>query len=398
MSYFKLKNDDDDDDENICPHLQVNNSSDTYCDKYNKSLGNFNNGAVKMKVTMHCFSCERPNNCFLDMEIKAKEAKETKAREEQENFNREIRGLIEIDTKKIQENPDNDELYVSRAGSYGMLKENDKAIADYNEAIRINPKNADAYALRGGLYNTMEKRDKGIIDLNEAIRIDPNCQRAYSLRGCYYHDKKEFDKSIADLEKALELNSDDNISFTVLGWARKLKEEAEEKAEKERKEAKEKRIEVEKKAKEELRKTEIANYRKANKTKFNIGITLHICLTFTYIFALWGTDIIRVQFFAEEAGWIISCVPLFSFSLLIGLVSIAFLRKSDYHSGIFILILVVLLQSITTPVWAGKIGILALHFLLNVVVAIIINTISALAGCIMVYSSEPYQETKSEKQ
>jgi len=218
MSYHNLKGLDEGFGK-TCKYLQANDLGYAHCERYGESLGNMKNPMDLLALESCCLNYETYNNCLRDMQVKVKEKNEAEEKAKQEEFNRGVRKLIEADSKKIQKNPDNDELYVSRAESYATLKELDKAIADFNEAIRLNPKNANAYANRGGLYNVIGKQEQGINDLNEAIQIDPNCQRAYSLRGCYYNDKKEFDKSIADLEKALELKPDDKISSSVLRWA-----------------------------------------------------------------------------------------------------------------------------------------------------------------------------------
>ena len=51
--------------------------------------------------------------------------------------------------------------------------ENDKAIAEYNEAIRLDPNNAVAYVDRGIAWKAKNEQDKAIADFTEAIRIDP---------------------------------------------------------------------------------------------------------------------------------------------------------------------------------------------------------------------------------
>ena len=59
----------------------------------------------------------------------------------------------------------------------------DKAIADYNESIRLDPKYAIAYNNRGDAWYHKKEYDKAIADFNEAIRLDPKTAVAYSNRG-----------------------------------------------------------------------------------------------------------------------------------------------------------------------------------------------------------------------
>ena len=80
-----------------------------------------------------------------------------------------------------------------------------KAIADYDEAIRLNPKLADAYFNRGIAYAEKGEHDKAIADYTEAIRLNPSYAEAYCHRARCYGVKGDFDKALADFRKAREL-------------------------------------------------------------------------------------------------------------------------------------------------------------------------------------------------
>ena len=62
-------------------------------------------------------------------------------------------------------------------------KEYDKAIADYDQAIRLDPKYAAAYHNRGLAWYAKKEYDKAIADYDEAIRLDPKYAVAYDNRG-----------------------------------------------------------------------------------------------------------------------------------------------------------------------------------------------------------------------
>jgi tetratricopeptide (TPR) repeat protein len=72
--------------------------------------------------------------------------------------------------------PADAEAYYNRGCTYYMKGDYDKAIANYNEAIRINPATAEAhvYYNRGRVYYFGKKDyDKAIADYTEAIQPDP---------------------------------------------------------------------------------------------------------------------------------------------------------------------------------------------------------------------------------
>ena len=83
----------------------------------------------------------------------------------------------------------------------------DKAIADFDEVIRLTPENADAYFYRGNAWNAKGAYDKAVADFTEAIRLDPKDGRAYANRGTVLLGMKgEYDKAIADFTEAIRLD------------------------------------------------------------------------------------------------------------------------------------------------------------------------------------------------
>jgi tetratricopeptide (TPR) repeat protein len=106
----------------------------------------------------------------------------------------------------IRLDPNYARAYNNRGIVYGDKKEYDKAISDFNEAIRLDPNSAMAYDNRGNAYHDKKEYDKAISDLNEAIRLDPNYAKAYDNRGYAYNGKKEYDKAISDFNEAITLN------------------------------------------------------------------------------------------------------------------------------------------------------------------------------------------------
>jgi tetratricopeptide (TPR) repeat protein len=95
---------------------------------------------------------------------------------------------------------DNRGIHYSRKGEY------DRAIPDFDEAIRLDPKFAQAYNNRGIAYNNKGSYDHAIADFDEAIRLNPKFTLAYYNRGLSYGRKGELNRAIADLDEAIRLN------------------------------------------------------------------------------------------------------------------------------------------------------------------------------------------------
>ncbi len=96
--------------------------------------------------------------------------------------------------------------YYDRGNAWSAERKYDKAIADYNEAIRLDPKFAAAYTSRGLAWSAKKDYDKAIADYTEASRIDPKGTWALSRRGLAWIAKKDYDKAIADYNEVIRLN------------------------------------------------------------------------------------------------------------------------------------------------------------------------------------------------
>jgi tetratricopeptide (TPR) repeat protein len=111
--------------------------------------------------------------------------------------------------KAIKINPDFERAYYNRGTAYGNKGQFDLAIADLDKAIEINPEDAEAYNNRGIAYVKKGQHDLAIADFGKSIEIKPDYSQAYYNRAFVYHEKSQYDLAIADLDKAIEIKPDD---------------------------------------------------------------------------------------------------------------------------------------------------------------------------------------------
>jgi lipoprotein NlpI len=64
--------------------------------------------------------------------------------------------------------------YIDRGNAYRARGDNDRAIADFTEAIRLDPRAADAYYSRGFAYLYSGSLANALADVSKASELDPN--------------------------------------------------------------------------------------------------------------------------------------------------------------------------------------------------------------------------------
>jgi tetratricopeptide (TPR) repeat protein len=97
--------------------------------------------------------------------------------------------------------------------------QDDRAIDDYDHAIRLNPNDARAFSNRGNAYARKGQDDRAIEDYDQAIRLNPNLAEAFGDRGIAYSRKGQYDRAIEDFDQVIRLNPKDAEAFYNRGLA-----------------------------------------------------------------------------------------------------------------------------------------------------------------------------------
>jgi tetratricopeptide (TPR) repeat protein len=110
--------------------------------------------------------------------------------------------------------------HLNRGTDWCTKSEIDKAISEYNEAIRLDPASASAYCCRALAWYDKHDLDKAVADGDEAIRLDPKQIWAYNNRGNAWAAKQEFAKAIADYIEAIRLDPSFAVAYKNRAWIR----------------------------------------------------------------------------------------------------------------------------------------------------------------------------------
>jgi tetratricopeptide (TPR) repeat protein len=92
-----------------------------------------------------------------------------------------------------------------RGIAYFENGEVDKALHDYDDALKLNANNAAAYVNRAIVLEEKGAGEEALKDYEEAIRLDPKDYFAYYNRATAFQDKGDLDSALANYDKAVEL-------------------------------------------------------------------------------------------------------------------------------------------------------------------------------------------------
>lgn len=123
----------------------------------------------------------------------------------------------EIVSRKTMEAQKLSRALNNRGWAYRLKEDYDRALADFNEAIRIDSRFAVALNNRAVIFNIRGEYDRGIVDLNRAVRIDSRLAFAFSTRGFANWRKGDRDLAIKDLDRAIRLDPDLAVAYSMRG-------------------------------------------------------------------------------------------------------------------------------------------------------------------------------------
>ncbi len=146
-----------------------------------------------------------------------------------------ISEAIESYTKAIEFYPEYIPALRERGRIYSMIDKGKEAIPDLTAFLKTEPNNVEFLNLRGLAYSGIveklledeaddalidENGNKALADFNSAIKLSPNDAYLLTNRGKLFIDFNSFDDAIKDLEKAVSLDSKYALAYSYLGLAK----------------------------------------------------------------------------------------------------------------------------------------------------------------------------------
>src|SRR5262249_54808397 len=107
-----------------------------------------------------------------------------------------------------------------RGYAYAHLNDSQKAIADFNQALKLNDQNVAAFKNRGNTYLSIGDIPSAIEDFNRALALRQGGDTETLIqRGQAFAVQHDYSKALADFNQAIKLNPESDTAFYQRGCA-----------------------------------------------------------------------------------------------------------------------------------------------------------------------------------
>lgn len=120
-------------------------------------------------------------------------------------------------------NPFRSSRFVGLCLTYAKMKDDDRALAMCNEAVRRDPQSTNALLNRAFVHSTKRNYERAIADYDQVIRLDAKSAMAFYNRGIAYQAKGDDEHAIADYSEAIRLKPDYAEAYGARGALRRRK-------------------------------------------------------------------------------------------------------------------------------------------------------------------------------
>lgn len=97
---------------------------------------------------------------------------------------------------------------------YGRWGNKQKALEEFQTAIRLKPNYGDAYHNLANTYLEVGQVDKALENYENAIKYNPNLWQSYQNIAAIYFQQKQYEKSLEYIQKAIQINPK-NLNLVV---------------------------------------------------------------------------------------------------------------------------------------------------------------------------------------
>ena len=122
--------------------------------------------------------------------------------------------LVDLDSAQ-RINPEYLQVFQLRASIYGTRRDYERAVREYEAALKFRPGNAALYASIGSAYFNMAQYPRALVAYDSAIAIEPSVAARYADRAWLRRYMGNMELSIADYSTAIRLEPNRAIRYTA---------------------------------------------------------------------------------------------------------------------------------------------------------------------------------------
>ena len=98
-------------------------------------------------------------------------------------------------------------LHFNRGIEWGTKNDHDRAIADYDAAIKLSPNFTDALYNRGSAWAHKGESDRAITDYDAALKLNPKDATTIAARAVEWINKGDYLRAVSDYDAAIGLDA-----------------------------------------------------------------------------------------------------------------------------------------------------------------------------------------------
>jgi tetratricopeptide (TPR) repeat protein len=132
---------------------------------------------------------------------------------------------VEVYNELINDHPETGRFHTLRASAWWARQEEEKALADFDEAIELGYQEPEAYSSRGLFHAALGNFDKAIADYTTAIERGAEDEAPYINRAAVHMSQQNYDAAIEDYTRAIRIRANSPTVYQQRAVAYKLKDD-----------------------------------------------------------------------------------------------------------------------------------------------------------------------------
>src|SRR5688572_29633388 len=96
--------------------------------------------------------------------------------------------------------------HTNRGAAFVALLDYDRALKDFEDAVRVDGTFAKAFANRGAVHGAKQDFDRAIEDFTRVIALEPRSAHAFADRAGMHRLKGEYERAISDYSQAIQID------------------------------------------------------------------------------------------------------------------------------------------------------------------------------------------------